>query len=171
MKLEKVRGGLLQPHPIHPPVTGASFSCFVAGKRPPGIGAGGRQPRALDPPRSQDENDLFDSLPGQSALMSSITCLAHSPAALCLACSMAPDFNWVPSSSAPAHLPTRRAAPGPSRHGAKHGICQIYRNEPWPREFRLKPAHRGCLPRYAGATHHPRTPRRLPSPHTEGRHE
>ena len=43
-----------------------------------------------------------------------------------------------------------------SRHGAKYGLCQIYRNEPWHYELRPKAIDHGCPPMYADPTHDPR---------------
>ena len=46
-----------------------------------------------------------------------------------------------------------------SKHGAEHGLCQIYRNEPWHYELRPQtPAHR-CPGMYADPTHDPRMQR------------
>jgi hypothetical protein len=43
-----------------------------------------------------------------------------------------------------------------SEHGAKYGLCQIYRNEPWHYELRPQAIDRGCPPMYADPTHDPR---------------
>jgi hypothetical protein len=43
-----------------------------------------------------------------------------------------------------------------SDHGAKYGLCQIYSNEPWHYELRLRAIDRGCPPMYADPTHDPR---------------
>jgi hypothetical protein len=43
-----------------------------------------------------------------------------------------------------------------SRHGAKYGLCQTYRNEPWHYERRPKAVDRGCPAMYADPTHDPR---------------
>ncbi|MFC5744639.1 M15 family metallopeptidase [Actinomadura rugatobispora] len=43
-----------------------------------------------------------------------------------------------------------------SEHGAGHGLCQIYRNEPWHYELRPDAVDRGCPPMYADPTHDPR---------------
>jgi hypothetical protein len=42
-----------------------------------------------------------------------------------------------------------------SEHGAKYGLCQIYRNEPWHYELRPKTIDRGCPPKYADTAHDP----------------
>jgi D-alanyl-D-alanine carboxypeptidase len=43
-----------------------------------------------------------------------------------------------------------------SEHGARYGLCQIYRNEPWHYELRPQAIDRGCPPMYADPTHDPR---------------
>jgi LAS superfamily LD-carboxypeptidase LdcB len=43
-----------------------------------------------------------------------------------------------------------------SEHGAKYGLCQIYRNEPWHYELRSEAIDHGCPPMYADPTHDPR---------------
>ncbi len=43
-----------------------------------------------------------------------------------------------------------------SEHGAKYGLCQIYRNESWHYELRPKAIDHGCPPMYADPTHDPR---------------
>ena len=43
-----------------------------------------------------------------------------------------------------------------SEHGAKYGLCQIYSNESWHYELRLRAIDRGCPPMYADSTHDPR---------------
>lgn len=43
-----------------------------------------------------------------------------------------------------------------SKHGADHGLCQIYRNEPWHYELRPDAVDDGCPPLYADPTHDPR---------------
>jgi D-alanyl-D-alanine carboxypeptidase len=43
-----------------------------------------------------------------------------------------------------------------SEHGAEHGLCQIYRNEPWHYERRPEAIDQGCPPMYADPTHDPR---------------
>ena len=44
-----------------------------------------------------------------------------------------------------------------SEHGAEHGLCQIYSNEPWHYEHRPEAIDHGCPPMYADPTHDPRT--------------
>jgi hypothetical protein len=43
-----------------------------------------------------------------------------------------------------------------SKHGAKYGLCQIYRNEPWHYELRPEAASGDCPRMYADPTHDPR---------------
>jgi hypothetical protein len=43
-----------------------------------------------------------------------------------------------------------------SEHGAKYGLCQTYRNEPWHYELRPQAIDHGCPPMYADPTRDPR---------------
>jgi zinc D-Ala-D-Ala carboxypeptidase len=43
-----------------------------------------------------------------------------------------------------------------SEHGAKYGLCQIYRNESWHFELRPRAIDQGCPAMYADPTHDPR---------------
>ena len=43
-----------------------------------------------------------------------------------------------------------------SEHGARYGLCQIYRNEPWHYELRPEAIDHGCPPMYADPTQDPR---------------
>ena len=43
-----------------------------------------------------------------------------------------------------------------SEHGAAHGLCQIYSNEPWHYELRPDAVDDGCPPMYADPTEDPR---------------
>jgi zinc D-Ala-D-Ala carboxypeptidase len=43
-----------------------------------------------------------------------------------------------------------------SKHGARYGLCQIYRNEPWHYELRPEAIDDGCQPMYADPSHDPR---------------
>jgi D-alanyl-D-alanine carboxypeptidase len=43
-----------------------------------------------------------------------------------------------------------------SGHGARYGLCQIYRNEPWHFELRPEATNHGCPPMYDDPTHDPR---------------
>jgi len=53
-----------------------------------------------------------------------------------------------------------------SEHGAKDGLCQTYRNEPWHYELRPEAIDHGCPAMYADPTHDPRMQqtRRAPRP-------
>jgi hypothetical protein len=46
-----------------------------------------------------------------------------------------------------------------SERGAKYGLCQIYRNEPWHYELRPQAIDCGCPPMYGDPTHDPRMQR------------
>jgi hypothetical protein len=46
-----------------------------------------------------------------------------------------------------------------SEHGARYGLCQIYRNEPWHFELRPRAVDHGCPRRYADPTQDPRMQR------------
>jgi hypothetical protein len=46
-----------------------------------------------------------------------------------------------------------------SDNGARYGLCQIYRNEPWHFELRPQAIEGGCPPMYADPTHDPRMQR------------
>ncbi len=43
-----------------------------------------------------------------------------------------------------------------AEHGARYGLCQIYRNEPWHYELRPEAVEHGCPPMYADPSHDPR---------------
>jgi hypothetical protein len=43
-----------------------------------------------------------------------------------------------------------------SDHGAKYGLCRVYRNEPWHYELRPEAIDHGCPHTYADPTHDPR---------------
>jgi hypothetical protein len=43
-----------------------------------------------------------------------------------------------------------------STHGARHGLCQVYRNEPWHYELRAEARRDRCPPMFADPTHDPR---------------
>ena len=46
-----------------------------------------------------------------------------------------------------------------SEHGARDGLCQIYRNEPWHFELRPQAVTKGCPRQYANPTEDPRMQR------------
>jgi uncharacterized protein YcbK (DUF882 family) len=71
--------------------------------------------------------------------------------------------RWVATADTSAHVSGDAADIGSSdatawlsEHGAKYGLCQIYRNEPWHYELRPQAIDRGCPPMYADPTHDPR---------------
>jgi D-alanyl-D-alanine carboxypeptidase len=49
-----------------------------------------------------------------------------------------------------------KAAAWLAKHGARYGLCQIYRNEPWHYELRFEALDGGCPPMYADPTDDPR---------------
>jgi D-alanyl-D-alanine carboxypeptidase len=71
--------------------------------------------------------------------------------------------RWVATAGTSAHVSGDAVDIGPadaiawlSKHGAAHGLCQIYRNEPWHFELRSEAIGRGCPPMYADPTRDPR---------------
>jgi zinc D-Ala-D-Ala carboxypeptidase len=71
--------------------------------------------------------------------------------------------RWVATPETSPHVSGKAVDIGPfaatawlSTHGAKYGLCQIYRNEPWHYELRLEAVGRGCPPMYADPTQDPR---------------
>ena len=71
--------------------------------------------------------------------------------------------RWVATPTTSAHVWGDAVDLGPldarawlSRHGAKYGLCQIYRNERWHYELRPEAVDHGCPPMYADPTHDPR---------------
>jgi D-alanyl-D-alanine carboxypeptidase len=70
--------------------------------------------------------------------------------------------RWVATPNTSAHVSGDAVDMGPdatawlSEHGAKYGLCQIYRNEPWHYELRPAAIDHGCPPIYADPTHDPR---------------
>ncbi|GAA4054810.1 M15 family metallopeptidase [Nonomuraea soli] len=71
--------------------------------------------------------------------------------------------RWVATPDKSAHVSGDAIDIGPvgaaawlSRHGARYGLCQIYRNEPWHYELRPKAVKRGCPAMYADPTEDPR---------------
>ncbi|MDQ7805194.1 M15 family metallopeptidase [Amycolatopsis sp. A133] len=72
--------------------------------------------------------------------------------------------RWVTTPDRSAHVRGQAVDIGPaaarawlSEHGARYGLCQIYRNEPWHYELRPEAAERGCPPMYADPSQDPRT--------------
>jgi D-alanyl-D-alanine carboxypeptidase len=73
--------------------------------------------------------------------------------------------QWVARPGTSAHESGDAVDIGPddaaawlSEHGAEHGLCQIYSNEPWHYELRPDAIDHGCPPTYADPTHDPRMP-------------
>jgi D-alanyl-D-alanine carboxypeptidase len=71
--------------------------------------------------------------------------------------------RWVATPDTSAHVSGGAVDIGPfdatawlSKHGAKYGLCQIYRNEPWHYELRPRAIDHGCPPMYADPTQDPR---------------
>jgi zinc D-Ala-D-Ala carboxypeptidase len=71
--------------------------------------------------------------------------------------------RWVGTPTTSAHVSGHAVDVGPfdatawlSEHGAKYGLCQIYRNEDWHYELRPEAIDHGCPPMYADPTHDPR---------------
>jgi hypothetical protein len=72
--------------------------------------------------------------------------------------------RWVATPETSAHVSGDAVDVGPSSaaawlsaHGAAHGLCQIYGNEPWHYELRPEAVDDGCPPMYADPTEDPRT--------------
>jgi zinc D-Ala-D-Ala carboxypeptidase len=70
--------------------------------------------------------------------------------------------RWVATADTSAHVSGDAIDIGPlgatawlSEHGAKYGLCQIYRNEIWHYELRLKAIDRDCPAMYADSAHDP----------------
>lgn len=71
--------------------------------------------------------------------------------------------RWVATVETSAHVTGDAVDVGPaeaaawlSGHGAQHGLCQIYDNEPWHYELRPRAVQHGCPPTYPDPTHDPR---------------
>lgn len=71
--------------------------------------------------------------------------------------------RWVATPDASAHVSGNAVDIGHSdatawlsKRGAKYGLCQIYRNEPWHYELRPGTGDHGCPDMYADAAHDPR---------------
>lgn len=74
--------------------------------------------------------------------------------------------RWVSTPDTSAHVTgdavdigLTEAAAWLTRHGAEHGLCQVYDNEPWHFELRDDAISHGCPPGYPDPTHDPRTRR------------
>jgi LAS superfamily LD-carboxypeptidase LdcB len=71
--------------------------------------------------------------------------------------------RWVATADTSPHVSGEavdigndRATAWLSVHGARYGLCQIYRNEPWHYELRPQAMGERCPPTYADPTHDPR---------------
>jgi D-alanyl-D-alanine carboxypeptidase len=71
--------------------------------------------------------------------------------------------RWVGTATTSAHVSGHAVDIGPldatvwlSGHGARYGLCQVYRNEPWHYELRVDAIGAGCPRLYADPTHDPR---------------
>ncbi|MGY1717628.1 M15 family metallopeptidase [Blastococcus sp. SYSU DS0552] len=71
--------------------------------------------------------------------------------------------RWVATAETSAHVSGDAVDVGPSEarawlaeHGARYGLCQTYRNEPWHYELRPRAVDDGCPRPYADPTHDPR---------------
>lgn len=71
--------------------------------------------------------------------------------------------RWVATPDTSAHvlghavdIGHREAKAWLSEHGARYGLCQIYRNEPWHYELRPEAIEHGCPPMYADPSQDPR---------------
>ena len=71
--------------------------------------------------------------------------------------------RWVATAETSAHVSGDAVDIGPSaamtwlsEHGARYGLCQIYRNEPWHYELRPEAADHGCPRMYADPSQDPR---------------
>ena len=77
--------------------------------------------------------------------------------------SAAEAARWVAPPERSAHVAGDAVDIGPTtaatwlqRNGARYGLCQIYRNEPWHFERRARAATDGCPRLFADPTHDPR---------------
>jgi D-alanyl-D-alanine carboxypeptidase len=71
--------------------------------------------------------------------------------------------RWVAPPDKSAHVSGDAVDVGPanaakwlSKRGAKYGLCQIYKNEPWHFELRPAAVREGCPSKFADAAHDPR---------------
>jgi zinc D-Ala-D-Ala carboxypeptidase len=74
--------------------------------------------------------------------------------------------RWVATPGTSAHVSGDAVDIGPSgavewlsEHGAEHGLCQVYDNEPWHYELHPEAVHANCPPTYADPTLDPRMQR------------
>jgi hypothetical protein len=71
--------------------------------------------------------------------------------------------RWVATPDRSAHVSGDAVDIGPSgaagwlsEHGAAHGLCRVYGNEPWHYELRPEAIAHGCPPPYSDPTQDPR---------------
>lgn len=71
--------------------------------------------------------------------------------------------RWVTTPDRSAHVRGQAVDIGPpaartwlAEHGARYGLCRIYRNEPWHFELRPEAVDHGCPPMYADPSQDPR---------------
>ncbi|UMG91882.1 M15 family metallopeptidase [Nocardioides sp. TF02-7] len=71
--------------------------------------------------------------------------------------------RWVATPQTSAHVAGEAVDVGPAAaaawladHGADHGLCRVYDNEPWHFELRPQAVTAGCPPTYADPTQDPR---------------
>ncbi|SMO96912.1 D-alanyl-D-alanine carboxypeptidase [Geodermatophilus aquaeductus] len=74
--------------------------------------------------------------------------------------------RWVATADTSAHVSGDAVDVGPAQamawlaeHGAEHGLCRVYSNEPWHYELRPGAVGHGCPRPYADPTQDPRTHR------------
>ena len=74
--------------------------------------------------------------------------------------------RWVATADTSAHVSGDAVDVGPAaaaawlaEHGARYGVCRVYRNEPWHFEPRPRAVEEGCPPAYADPAHDPRMQR------------
>jgi hypothetical protein len=74
--------------------------------------------------------------------------------------------RWVATADTSPHVSGDAVDIGPApaaawlaEHGAGHGLCQIYGNEPWHYELRPDAVDGGCPPPFADPTYDPRMQR------------
>ena len=71
--------------------------------------------------------------------------------------------RWVSTPETSAHVAGEAVDIGPpaaaawlAEHGARYGLCRIYRNEPWHFELRPEAVAHGCPPMYDNPSQDPR---------------
>ncbi|NAZ76304.1 peptidase M15 [Kineococcus sp. T13] len=74
--------------------------------------------------------------------------------------------RWVAPADTSAHVSGDAVDVGPaaaaawlSEHGARYGLCPVYRNEPWHFELRPRAVAEGCPATHADPAHDPRVQR------------